>query len=387
MKLTRTNEQIFDAYLDGKRYIILQGGARSGKTYAILQFLILLAVKTTKPLLISVVSATMPHLKRGAMRDFLNILTGEGIQAAAKFNKTDKFFEFGNSVIEFFSADQPGKVFGPGRDILFINETPNLSAEIARALILRTRKAVIMDYNPVRQHWVADYEQEPNAYKFVTTYKDNPYLPVEQVAEIERLKRVDEVSWKIFGLGEFSQPKEQIYNWEVVDEDPEANYYIYGVDFGFNNPTAVVKIAVTNDGYCVVDELYATGLTTEDLITELPEIIDNKDSVLFCDSAEPDRIAQLRAKGYNARPADKEVLAGINYIKQQQITIHRRCVHTINEMTLYSWATKDDAVLDYPIKANDHAMDAVRYAIYTSRSHTAKNQLIIPVKPVKRTYK
>jgi len=143
--------RIFDRLVTyhNKRIVLLQGGTGSGKSFSILQYLIYLTSNSPVSLFVSIVGETLPALKRGAYRDFFKIL-GESYDESCH-NKSDLTYTIGKSTIEFFSADQPSKVRGPRRDILFINECNNIDYETYTQLEIRTKRRVFLDYNPVSE--------------------------------------------------------------------------------------------------------------------------------------------------------------------------------------------------------------------------------------------
>ena len=178
-----------DAFTDGKRYIVNEGGTRSGKTFAVLRLLYMIAL--TRKVLISIVSETFPHLRKGAVRDFRQILQEMGVWNEKRWYESKHQYVFPNeSIIEFFSVDSPDKVHGPSRDILFINEAQNISFDIARHLFVRTTKQIFIDFNPTHEFWAHTELKPDNDCAWVhSTYKDNPFLTANQVKEIERGKK------------------------------------------------------------------------------------------------------------------------------------------------------------------------------------------------------
>lgn len=360
----------YSAYQDrGVKIICNQGGTRSGKTYSITQLLILLALTTPK-LRISIVSKTFPHLKRGVVRDFTTIMQSMEVFEEDRMNRSEHIYKFANGAfIEFFSADSSDKLRGPGRDVLFVNEANLLTYDEFLQLLLRTTKKIIIDYNPVDEYcWIYDYVLTRPDVRFIQScYLDNyDFLPATQVEEIERLKDIDPHQWQIFGLGNIAKatnliyPNFQVSNFNITTEP------IYGLDFGYNNPTALVQLQRETDTlYCKL-LLYETNLTNADLINKLNEIITNKTSFVYADAAEPARIEEIKRSGFNVWPADKNVKQGIDFVKRFKITISPDSVELIKEIKSYKWKTdKDDKILDDPIKLNDHALDAMRYAAYT----------------------
>ncbi len=350
-----------EAFNQNKRFIVNQGGSRSGKTYSILQLLIILALK--QRLSISLVSISFPHLRRGAIRDFLEIMDNSGLYDPNKHTVTDQTYTFKNgSYIEFFSADDSGKVRGPGRDILFINEANLFNEETFRQLNIRTRKVVFMDYNPADEfHWIYDsIINQPDCQFIKSTYLDNPFLPQEQIREIERLKDVDPNFWQVYGLGERGQAQQTIYgNFEYYDHCHHD--YCFGLDFGFNHPNALVKCHYYDGNLWLEQCFYKSHVTTPELIDAIKPIVGHKQ--VYCDYSRPEIIEELRRAGINAYEANKNVKEGITWMRTNKVHIHRNSVDLQKEWRQYKWKVKPSGeVLDEPVKAFDDLADASRYA-------------------------
>lgn len=359
-----------DAIESGKyRVIANQGSTRSGKTYSVSQLLALYIPNKYKKS-ISIVSPSLPHLKRGARRDFLDILESTGLYSDEQFNKTDNIYHYPNgSYVEFFGAEEPGKVRGPGRDILFVNEANLLPFSVYTQLSLRTKELIILDFNPVDESsWVYDVADKEGNLLIHSTYKDNPFLPKEQVDEIESLQYADENLWKVFGLGLRGASSEIIYTHWKQAQFPEGCEVVYGVDFGYNVPSSVIKIGFKEGNIYADEVLYEKGLTTSDLIERLDGIGIGKGDELFCDNAEPKTIEELFRAGYNAKPAEKDVYAGIQKVKSMPLYITPGSVNLIKEIRSYKWKLDKDGKIhpdEMPVKFQDHAMDALRYGVYT----------------------
>lgn len=381
IKFTPVFEANKQAYLSGVRHISNQGSSRSSKTFSVMQLFAVLAQKEPGTS-ISIVSPSLPHLKRGAMRDFFTILgdgpngnDGMGIYNEKRHNKTDNIYHFGNgSYVEFFGTENEGKVRGPGRRILFMNEANLIKKAVSHQLVMRTTKTVFYDYNPADLYnWVYDVRHRDNSAFIHSTYQNNRgNLSIEQINDIEYLKQADKNLWRVFGLGLPGTSAETIYtHWMLCPEfPPDCDEVYYGVDFGFNNPNVVVKVGV-KDNRVYVDELfYESGFTTTELGYYMASQLGmtKRTGVVFCDSGRPDSIVDLQKAGINAREAKKDVYDGILSVKSRPLYITQRSTNIIKEIKSYKWMKdpKTDIVLDQPVKFNDHAMDAIRYAIFST---------------------
>jgi phage terminase large subunit len=361
------------------RAIANQGSTRSSKTFSLSQLMIDIASGginqiTGKPYgkkEISIVSPSLPHLKKGARKDVLHNLEQQMLFNENDFNRTDQIYTFPStgSYIEFFGADDSQRVRGPGRDILYLNEANLLRKDTALQLFLRTREVIFMDFNPADEYsWVYDVADKAGNKLIVSTYLNNlANLTKEQIAEIEGLKDADENLWKVFGLGLRGTSSETIYtHWKMCDELPMRGEIIYGQDFGYNVPSALLRIEFF-DGAVYWDELiYEPKLTTGDLI-EWYKIVDmSKTGNVYCDAAEPKTIEELCRAGYNAIAADKDVTEGIRKVKSMPLYITKRSTNLLKEIRSYKWKVdRDGKVLDEPVKFNDHALDAGRYGTFT----------------------
>lgn len=379
METTRVFDEIAKAYRDGYRGVDSRGGTRSTKTYSALQFLVFLAVGLARKLVISVVSETLPHLKKGAIRDFESILQGEGVisgplRDAARWNATDCFFTFASgTIIEFFSADAPLKVHGPSRDVLFINEGQNIRWETANQLMIRTREFVIVDYNPTHEFWAHTELATDLRYKTITsTYKDNRFLTQAQIEDIEKGKK-NANWWRVYGLGQTGQLEGVIYQFEQIDTMPDnaGLVRIGGLDYGFTNSKAagVYILADKRKRILYLDEMfYGLGMLNRDIATALAAYgFPKKGPRLYADCAEPKSNAELKLYGYNIWASDKskEIVDQIAWLSQWDICVTKRSVNMIHEFRNYLWDTdKDGNKLNQPIKEFDHCMDAFRYAAY-----------------------
>jgi phage terminase large subunit len=351
----------------GEKLIIQQGGTSSGKTFGVLVALYLYAMNSEKSLVISVVGCTVPHLKRGALRQFEEIT--EKLGGVKNYNRTDKIFQIGNSMVEFFSADDNDKVRGSKRDVLFVNEANLLNYERYRQLAIRTDKVEIIDFNPVGEFWLHEKILPFQKYLFKrTTYQDNPAVGEKVIADIERLKHSDPQLYRIYAEGKTGKIQGLVFpDVKTVDDFPkEAKKIAYGLDFGFtNDPTALIRAGVLHGGLFVEELIYETGLTNQDISKELERLGVRRSAEIFADAAEPKSIEELRREGWNVRAAKKgkdSILYGINLLKQYQKNFTVSSVNLLKEARSYKWKEdRDGKSLNMPIDDYNHAFDALRY--------------------------
>lgn len=353
-----------------KRVRIVQGGTSASKTISILLWLIDNAQRVHKNKeLTSVVAESVPHLKRGALRDFKNIMQEQHYWKEDRWNATDSIytFETGNQ-IEFFSTDNPDKLRGARRDWLFINEANNNQFEAFEQLEVRTKKGIFIDYNPSSEFWAhTELIGKRNDIDFIIlTYKDNEALDASIVESIEQRKS-RKSWWKVYGEGQLGDVECKIYrDWEIIDDIPhEARLERRGLDFGYtNDPTAIVSVYYYNGGYILDEELYQKGLSNKQIYDFVSNI---GNTLVIADSAEPKSIDELKLYGLNILPTVKgpgSVNQGIQYVQGQRISVTKRSVNLIKEYRNYLWVTdKDGKILNEPEQGLDHALDAIRYAI------------------------
>lgn len=363
------------AYESHKHRVIgNEGSTRSSKTFSINQLLSLYIPERYQKS-ISIVGPSLPHLKRGARRDFLNILQTTGLYDDKYFNKTDQIYTFPKtgSYVEFFGVEDGGKVRGPGRNILYVNEANLIDKQVYKQLALRTTDCIFMDYNPADEFsWVYDEVDKPGNKLIHSTYKNNlANLTKEQVEEIESLEEADENLWRVFGLGLRGTSSETIYtHWKTIDHMPECDEYCYGLDFGYNHPTALVKIGFKDDKHYAEEMIYETKLTTEDLIYLMGTLGITNTHEIFADAAEPKTIESIYRAGFNIKECDKKsVKEGIKMVQAHPLFFTRNSPNLIKEAKSYKWKVdKNDIVLDEPVKVRDDGMDALRYGIFTKLS-------------------
>ena len=351
-----------------ERLKVIQGGTGAGKTIAVLLLLIDKA-QTTEGKLISVVSETVPHLKRGALRDFLNIMESHKYYSDTKYNKTDYIYTFETgSKIEFFSADNFDKVRGPRRDILFINECNNINYNTYTQLVIRTNEEIYVDYNPVSSFWIQEEIIPKTEHDFIVlTYKDNEALPETIVKEIES-RRGNKNFWKVFGEGLLGDTEGKIYkDWKIIDEIPhEARLERRALDFGYtNDPTAIVDIYYYNGGYIFDEIAFQKGLSNQQIADSI--LLQPQKTLVIADSAEPKSIDEIKLYGVDIIGAIKgpdSVVYGIQLVQDQEISVTKRSINIIKEYRNYVWITdRDGKILNKPDHAFSHSMDAIRYGM------------------------
>lgn len=342
--------------------------------------------------LFSVVSETLPHLKKGAIRDFLSIMEGHGYYRDAQWNRTDYIYTFETGTkIEFFSADSPDKVRGPRRNVLFINEANNISYETYTQLAIRTSEEIYLDYNPVSEFWVHD-EVIPHAEHdfLILTYKDNEGLPETVVKDLES-RRHNVGWWKVYGEGQLGEAEGVIFpRWRQVDTIPEgARLERYGLDFGYSNdPTALIAIYYYDQGYILDEILFQKGVSNKQIADTINA--QDKKALVIADAAEPKSIDEIRSYGINILPAVKgqgSVLQGIQIVQDQNISVTKRSTNVIKANKNYVWQTDMDGK---PTNMPDHfwsdAMDAVRYGLSSIASLKARQEYArnLPRRPQKQ---
>ena len=353
-----------------KRIKIIQGGTSAGKTFGIIPVLIDKAARH-EGLEISIVAETIPHLRRGALKDFLKIMKWTGRFFEDRFNKSLLRYEFANgSVIEFFSADDSSKLRGARRDILYINECNNVTFDSYNELAIRTRKEVYLDFNPANEFWVhTELKNEPDSDFLILTYKDNEALDQSIIEQIEKNKEKAKTSsywanwWKVYGEGQLGMLEGVVFsNWKLIDTIPkEAKFLGIGLDFGYtNDPTAIIEIYNYN-GQRIVNELaYQTGLLNSEIAKLLPKHVP-----VYADSSEPKSIDEIKRFGITIKGVTKgkdSINYGIDVIQRNEYLVTANSGNLIKELRSYVWDTdKQGKRLNKPIDFNNHAIDAFRY--------------------------
>jgi phage terminase large subunit len=368
-KKIRTNIVYEHLQNSDKKIIVEQGGTRSGKTYNVLLWILGDYCNNNTDKTITIVRKTFPAVRGTVMRDFFDILKTYGLYYEELHSKSTHEYILNGNRIEFISLDQPTKIRGRKRDLLFINEANELNFEDWQQLIFRTTERVIIDFNPSEEfHWIYDKVLTRDDVDFFqTTYKDNPFLSQVIVDEIERLKDIDENYWRVYGLGERGKSRSLVYNFATTKEIPEGAKLIgKGLDFGYSNDsTALVETFILGDDMYVRELLYRTGMTNQDIAKEFERIgIDRRDEI-WCDSAEPKSIEEIHRMGWNVKPTQKGAInIGIDMIRRYKLIATDGSINLIKELRNYKYIEdKNGQLTNKPIDAFNHTLDALRYSI------------------------
>ena len=355
---------------------VIQGGTSASKTFGILAVLIDHAARHPKSE-ISVVSESVPHLRRGAIKDFAKIMQWTHRWVPDRWNKTLLQYNFANgSTIEFFSADSEARLRGARRQVLYINEANNIDFDSYYQLAIRTSQEIYIDFNPTHEFWAhTEVLPEADAEFLILTYQDNEALPDTIRYDIERNRDKAETSaywanwWKVYGLGQVGTLQGAIYeDFEVVEgiDVSRAKFVALGLDWGFSNdPTALVAIYRQGDCLLIQELLYSTGLTNQDIADKLRSLGITRAWEIVADSAEPKSIEEIYRLGFNIKPAEKgpdSVRNGIDILKRFKLQVTKDSTNLIKELRSYTWATdKEGKNTGVPIDSFNHACDAMRY--------------------------
>lgn len=356
-----------------KRIKIIPGGSSAGKTYGIIPILIDKAIATPNTS-ISIVSESMPHLRKGCMKDFADIMKMIQRWDRFRWNATNSQYTFANgSYIEFFSVEDETSVRGPRRNILYINECNKVAYDTYIQLAMRTDGDIYLDYNPSHRFWTEDVMLEDDAEMLVLTYKDNEALSQNTIDFLESKIELAKTSdyWKnwvnVYLYGQLGSLEGVVFsNWKVIDGVPEEAELIGGgMDFGFSNDPTTLSLVYRYNGELIIDEIiHQKGLSNNE-INKLLKINDVKCDII-CDSADPKSIEELRKYGHRTYPAKKgpdSILYGISILQSYKINITRQSVNVIDEFTKYSWKkdTNGNGTINVPIDIYNHQIDAIRY--------------------------
>ena len=377
-KTLNANVQLEHLLNSKKRFAVLQGGTRSGKTYAVCQYIAYLIRTEKKPLVISVIRKTLPALKGSVQRDLISILEEMGTYYVGIHNKAENTFRYKNHLIEFLSVDEPQKIRGRKRNIAFLNEANELTLEDFRQINMRCTDKMILNFNPSEvTHWIYDdVIPREDAETWITTYKDNLFLSDELVFEIERMKERDPDYWRVYGMGQkaFYSQRQIFQKWNFIEraEFPEFDNPVIGIDFGFSvDSTAICLLQKFTDKIYIHELCYRTGMTNQD-IADFLKAGGYDDTLCYYDSAEPKSGEELKRQGIICKPAVKgagSINAGISLLKEFDIYISKESKNIFKEFQSYYWQElKDGTIINKPVDKNNHLMDSIRYAVYSHYS-------------------
>ena len=353
-----------------KRIRAVQGGTSASKTISILLDLINLAQRDTVPTLTSVVSESIPHLKRWALRDFKNIMIAHQYFQDARWNSTDSVYTFETwSKLEFFSTDNGDKLRGARRDRLFMNECNNIHVDAFDQLEVRTKEFIFLDWNPSNDFWFYEQVQHrEDCEHIILTYLDNEALPIEIKQAIEA-KKGNARWWKVYGEGLLGDVDGKIYkDWITIDEMPhEARLEVRGMDFGYSNdPSTIIDIYKYNGGYILDEQLYRKWMSNKQ-IADFIHNLERPETLIIADSAEPKSIDEIRSYWVTILPAVKwpdSIRNWIQVIQDMKISMTKRSTNLIKEYRNYLWKIdRDWKVLNVPEWGLDHLLDWLRYWI------------------------
>lgn len=369
-KTTKVFAKLLNAFNSGVRRIVSKGGTSSGKTVAHMQLLLEIAINRQKSgVLISVVSETLPHLKQGAIRDFVDELKRRNFIEGLQYQHANHVYTFGLSTIEFFSADS-GKATGPRRDILYLNECNNMKYSVVTELEQRTRETIFYDFNPLEPFWIEDKVLAlPDRERVLlrSNYLDNDQLEQSIRHEIELKASRDENYKRVHIDVEYGVSEGLIFpNWSMVDDMPKAERRIYGMDFGYtNDPTTLIDVQFFTGGLYADELLWKTGLHARDIIDELRAAEVSK--TIVADSEDPRMISELSMGGFHVVPAIKgpgSIKYGIDAMKRQPLFVTKRSVNLIKELRNYRYKIdKAGNTLNEPVDNFNHGLDAWRYPV------------------------
>ncbi len=354
-----------------KRTKAIQGGTSAGKTYGILPVLIDKCLKQ-KGLEVSVVAESVPHLKRGVIKDFKKILESTQRWSREQWHSTDSRYTFRNgSYVEFFSADDNSKLRGARRDILYVNEANNIEFESYSELSVRTKQEVYLDWNPTHRFWYHEHLEGDDDLDFlILNYLDNESCPESAIEYILKAKEKAKTipywdNWyKVYGLGQTGMLQGTVFsNWTTGEFDISLPY-CHGLDFGFNpDPCGLVKVAVDQKSKKIYleEKAYLTNLGTDDIETLLKNRIENN-GLIIADSASKLTIHDLRQRGINMQACIKgagSILADLKLMMDYELIICGESPNLKMELNNYIWNDKKAGI---PMDKYNHLIDPARYA-------------------------
>lgn len=373
IRATTVFERNYDALNTNLRFVVNQGGSRSSKTYSLCQLVIVYCLQNPNKV-VSIVRKTFPSLRATVMRDFFEVMRSMNLYDKESHNMTENIYRFPNgAMVEFFSVDNEQKIRGRKRDLCWANEANELWHDDFMQLNMRTTEKFIVDYNPSESdNWVYDLPEDDKVI-IKSTYKDNPFLEEAIRRQIEDLKKTDEALYQIYALGEQAVSRENVYlPWEVLDQRPERfTKFVYGLDFGYQHPTALVRVWYLENELYVEEVIYESYLTSADLIERFNNLNIERNVEILADYARPEMISELLNEGYYVLNADKSVEKGINAIRTSKVYVCSKAKNVIRENKNYKHKRINGDIRDKEVmKRHDDAMDALRYAGLYARTES-----------------
>jgi len=365
IKQTRLLAENEKAFSEGTKIIIHRGGTGSSKNFSNLQYALNLAWHMPKKIF-TVISESIPHLKKGAIRDAGDILAMQAMEIP--YNETERIFKYPNGAkVEFLSADRIDIATGPRRFLLYGNEINSFREDIWEEFARRS-KYVIGDFNPVTPFWLEKWLEYQKDYKIIkSNYHDNPHLPKNEREKIERRCSIDPNFKRIHIDCEYGNAEDLVFmpeNIILIDEFPKDLKYSYGLDFGFVAPAALVKTGMTDDAIYIDEIFYKSGMNQADYATEM-SALDRRDKVT-ADSEDQSTINYLTQQGFNIFSAHKppgSAAFGISFLQGKKIYITKRSVSTISEFRNLMYAKDRMGNFTGKYSGEDHSVDATRYSI------------------------
>jgi phage terminase large subunit len=376
------NSKFFETFNRPERIKCYYGGSGSGKSISLAQHFIT-RLCNGDGYRRAVLRKTFPRMKAATYLVLKDIL--DDWDVPYEENKTEHVFRVGKNELYYLSLDDSEKIKGAEFKEIWLEEVTEFTEDDYKQLRIRLSRTsedavIYMSFNPIdKDHWVIknvvnQASSDDRIFVQHSTYKDNlRFLSNAFIEELESFSELDENFYRVYTLGLPGVLKGQIYkNWSFEDADQwpsglASAKHMYGIDFGFNAPMAMVEIWVYDEEYYIRELLYERGMTTSELLSRFESMKIDSRANIFCDSAEPDRIQELRNAGYNSRPSKKDVKAGIDFVKGCKIHVDEaRSPNIYTEVNNYKWKEdKDGKYIDEPVKAYDHLMDAIRYPIFS----------------------
>lgn len=376
-KIIKIPNSYRDLIFDDSSMLFVIGGAGSGKTYNITYKILLKGINYKRKVLI--VRKTYNSIKDTNLKIFLDILKQIDIPYIENKSTLNIYLSNGTEfifrgLVYSNSSEKEKNRLKSITDItdIWIDEATELTFEEFQQLLLRLRgepvnpkRQIITSFNPISsQHWLKTLYYDKGIGKWYRfTYKDNPFLDENFINHLENLKYVNENLYRVYTLGDWGITEGLVFsNWVVSEKEPKG-IRVYGIDFGFTNPTAILEIYVDDMDMYIVDEFYKSNITTQDIVEVLKDFVKDKNDIIYCDNAEPDRIEEIKKAGFKAVGVKFNIKQSIEIIQRMKIYVNPKCVNFIKEINSYSWKKVNEGYTDIPIEVNNHTIDAMRYAV------------------------